>query len=311
MAQTLDHDSTTGSNHLRSRFKELKDCKNQLLGRLKEISERISLLISQIKEKKFKRNALTDQVKVQKEQRSALSKEIRDKIEVVKRVQTKSPPLLAPSKDSRRESPQRLKARMDELNRRIETEALPFDKEQALMKQIKEIKVVYDKAVKESAGRQDSIKLSREINDLKAKADASHEAVQTQAKESQAIHEEILKMSIEVEALKKEESFVKESFNAAKSELDKISAKLDGIRSKARHADSEHKESSHREHEEHTKKRLTRRIEEVHEKMRRKGKLTTEDLIILQGEEVPLGEGPNEEEHIEGSAKGEPIDTSK
>ena len=310
MTQAIDHDSTTDSNHLRSRFKELKDCKNQFLGRLEEISKRIRLLISQIKEKKSNRNALTDQVKVQKEQRSALSKEIRDKIEVVKKVQTKIPPLYASSKDDRRESPQRLKARMDELNRRIETEALPFDKEQALMKQIKEIKVVYDKAVKESAGRQDSIKLSREINELKAKADASHELVQRQAKESQAIHEEILKMSMGVEALKKEESSVKGSFNAAKSELDKISAKLDSIRSKARQTGSEQKERSHREYEEHTKKRLIQRIESVHEKIKKGGKLTTEDLIILQGEEGPIEEGLMGKEQNEGAVKGDPNGTS-
>lgn len=282
MTQAKEHESRNGSNDLQSRFKELKDRQTTLRSRLKELSKVISSSISLIKDLKKKRNALTDGVKAHKDLRSNLSGQIREKIELVKVLKAKAP---LPSKDPGERSPGWLKARMDELNLRIETEALAFEKEQQLMKQIKEFKVAYEKAVKESQSRRDFLNLSREINEIKAQADRSHNLVQEQARQSQIVHQEIVELSKKVDAYKGEEAQVKHSFIEVKGELEAVSKQLANLRSITQHQEADYNERNKRQDEDRTKKLLGMRIAKVNEKLKTGQKLTTEDLIVLQGEE--------------------------
>lgn len=282
MTQAKEHESRTDSNDLQSRFKELKGRQTTLRSRLKELSGLISSSISLIKDLKKKRNALTDSVKTHKDLRSNLSHQIREKIELVKAWKATSP---LPSKDQREKNPSWLKVRMDELNLRIEIEALAFEKEKQLMKQIKEFKVAYEKAVKESKASRDIANLSREINEIKAQADRSHNLVQEQARQSQIVHEEIIVLSKKVDTFKREEAQVKRSFIEVKGELDTVSKHLSQLRSITLYQEADHNERVKRQDEDRTKKILSQRIAKVNEKLKSGQKLTTEDLIVLQGEE--------------------------
>jgi len=272
---------------LRSHLKELRDQVNSLFNQRDAVSKKIRALISQIKAKKTERNLLTDEVKARKVVRSALSEEIREKIDVIKGLKEKMGPRpVQPS--GPRESPSRLRARIEEINRLIETEAPSFEKEQKLMKEIKEIKRKLDESVKADAGSSEVRALSKEIDDLKVKADAAHEELQVKAKGSQSLHEQILVWSKEVDELKKEESSLQESFLAKKKEYDDLASKLGVLTEEQQGRDRSSHDRQAKEEAARQKNRISKKIQDVEDKMKRGEKLNTEDILILQGNEMDL-----------------------
>jgi len=269
-----------------SRLRELNAQKESLFSQRNAVSQKIRSLIGQIKTKKSERNLLTDSVKAQKDDRAKLSKEIRDKIDVIKALKEKLPKQ-APSQVFKgpRESPGRIRAQIEELNRKIETEAPSFEKEQKFMKMIKELKRQLDETEKRDEGSSEVRALSKEIDALKAKADSAHDEVQEKAKQSQALHEQILVWSKEVDELKKQEESLQSQFLTTKKEHDDLAVKLGEMRVEREHKVRDNQQRQEAQEQARQKKRLSQRIEEVQEKIKKGEKLTTEDLIILQGSE--------------------------
>lgn len=287
MAQEQETDAPIAQDKdERSRLREFNAQKESLFSQRNAVSQKIRALIGQIKTKKSERNLLTDSVKAQKDDRAKLSKEIRDKIDVIKALKEKLPKP-APSQVHKgpRESPGRIRAQIEELNRKIETEAPSFEKEQKFMKMIKELKRQLDETEKRDEGSSEVRALSKEIDALKVKADSAHDEVQEKARQSQTLHEQILAWSKEVDELKKQEESLQSQFLTAKKEHDELAIKLGEM-----HAEREHKARDNQQRQEvqeqaRQKKRLSQRIEEVQEKIKKGEKLTTEDLIVLQGSE--------------------------
>ncbi|MEK6960673.1 MAG: hypothetical protein AABX47_05845 [Nanoarchaeota archaeon] len=269
-----------------SHLRELNAQKESLFSQRNAVSQKIRALIGQIKAKKSDRNLLTDSVKAQKEDRAKLSKEIRDKIDVIKALKEKLPKQApSPAFKGPRESPGRLRAQIEELNRKIETEAPSFEKEQKFMKMIKELKRQLDETEKRDEGSSEVRALSKEIDALKAKADSAHDEVQEKAKQSQALHEQILVWSKEVDELKKQEESLQSQFLTSKKEHDDLAVKLGEMRVEREHKARDGQQRQEAQEQARQKKRLSQRIEEVQEKIKKGEKLTTEDLIILQGSE--------------------------
>ena len=136
-------------NNLKSLKKDISELKNQLneldkekeswFKKKEESSKKISALISQVKTAKKERDKLTNSVKEDKKARDKLNNEIKSNITDIKEINKK--------KDSAKGksfgNPNALKREIEKLELFMEIEAITFDKEKKLMKQLKEMKKEY------------------------------------------------------------------------------------------------------------------------------------------------------------------------
>ena len=271
------------ASKLRNALNELDKEKESWFRKKEEISSRIRAGIQKIKENKVKRDALTSEVKELKLKRDSFNKEIKpksDELESLKKEQDE-----ASKKLDVRESPSRLRQQMEKLEFKIETDTVSFEKEKELMKKIKTLKKDYDKL----SILQESNKNVREALDavrkLRRESNEIHKSIQEKAKESQVLHEEILKISAEIDKFKAEEEDAFRKFSGLRKQLHEASSHLndkfklmDEVKSKLDKIQLDKRDIRKREEESFLKSKE----EEVNEKIRKKQKLTTEDLLVFQ-----------------------------
>ena len=130
------------------------ECESVVIDRAKEIikaiesyeaySKEISQLIKELKTLKDKRNQLTAKVKESKKERENYNELIKQKIEEVKKLRIEKNNVA--KKYHITEDPMKIKATIEQLEAKIETNVMSFEKEQSLMKKIKELKKKYKEA---------------------------------------------------------------------------------------------------------------------------------------------------------------------
>ena len=247
------------------------------------MSSQIRENIKKIRENKDKRDALTKDVKELKPKRDTINNEISLKLKELdnlKREKTsiaKSLGIVEP--------PPRIKQAMEKLEFKIETEPMSFEKEQSVMKKIKKLKKLYDESsiLEESnKGIHSSVYV---IKSMRREANQYHGAIQDKAGQSQTLHEEIIKISAEVDKLKAEEeeafqkfSEFKKKFNEVNTQLKEKLKDLNDVKSTLDKISSDRKERIKAEQE----SILKSKEEEVNQKIKRGEKLTTEDLLVFQ-----------------------------
>jgi uncharacterized coiled-coil DUF342 family protein len=269
-------------SNLRRRLSEINNEKEALFTQRQDIGRQISNLIKDVKGVRSERDTLTGVVRLSKDEREKLNEQIRVKIEEVKKLKD------AEGTPRAQEDPRRIKREIERLEFKIETDVMSFEKEKQLMKVIKEMKKTLAEADKAFTGVRKIRELSHEIDDLKAIANSAHAKVQEGAKESQAKHEALVQTSKQIDELKaKEEEFNKQItekkalMTPIAAELDAKNAALQDLRAKMGFAREEDKKVT----AEKRKKKLSELQAEVTDKMKRGDKLTTEDLLIMQGQE--------------------------
>jgi phosphoserine phosphatase len=268
---------------LRTSLKQISDHKEQLFSQRNALGKQISTSIREIKELRRDRDALTSEVKTAKAERDVLAKQIKEKIDAFKKVSTVKKEVK--SKPGVPQNPGALKQQIERLQYQIETDAPSFDKEQKIMKIIRDLEKKLKEVKKVSGMWEDTRGLSKEIDTLKDKADALHAIIQEKAKSSQQKHEKLMSLSKKVDEMKKQEAEMNKQIEVKKAELadkakplDEKSAKLNELHKGLGEEDKE--ENIKNEHQK--KKKLSDLQQEVQQKLKKGGKLTTQDLIIMQ-----------------------------
>ena len=248
-----------------------------------DCSKKIKELIQKIKEDKVKRDSLTQEVKEQKRKRDDSNRQIGERLEKFKSIKEDKSSLAKALK--LRESPSRINDLIEKLEFSIETDALSFDKEQALMKKIKELKRIYSDS-------RDVLEMDKKARDIfesvkktKKGANELHESIQDKAKQSQTLHEGILKISGEIDKLKadEEEAFkkfseFKQKFTEANIQLKEKLKSMNEVKGRLDMIFADKKEKRKNEID----LMLKAKEEEVNMKIRLGKKLTTEDLLVFQ-----------------------------
>ena len=265
-------------NALKNKLNEIDKEKESWFGKKEGCSKKIRGLIISVREKRGKRDKLTKKVRDDKEKRNALNEKIKNSISEIKRLNQEKNSLI--KKHGFKEDPFRIKGEIDRLELKIETEAMPFDKEKKITKQVKELKRRFDESkilgdILEKGGS-----LGKEAYNLKSEAEILHESIQENAKQSQAIHEGIIADSGEIDKLKlsEEESFskfleLKKSFSEINSVLKEKLGEYSSLSSEMQKMRDENEEKLIRDKEEF-----------IREKIKKGQKLTTEDLWIFQNQ---------------------------
>ncbi len=246
----------------------------------REIGEKIGVLVGSKKE----RNALTGEVRELKKERDRLNKEIREKVGEIKKMNEEHKDILG--KFDRKSNPAYLQRQIEQLEYKLETQPMGFEAEQRLTKKIKDLKKQYA-GVKDKAGALVEIReRSKEIDRLKKEANRLHRQVQEHAQASQERHEELLGESQEVDELKKREEECYKAFLAEKERYTEINNQLKGKLAELQTVkDSLNKQNVKLKEDQKQEeiKTLKERAKEAEQKVKKKGKLTTEDLLALQG----------------------------
>jgi uncharacterized coiled-coil DUF342 family protein len=275
---------------LKEKLNSLNTEKEAWFSKKGEISESIKKNIVLIKELKDKRNECTNKVKELKKERDILNSEITSNIKKIVSEKKTTAPEKEVSRDSRdsrdrKNSPSKLKAEIEKIEYTLQTQPMGFDKEQKLRKEMKSMKKEFDE-IKNKHKVSDELRLvSSQTNALKKKANAIHKDIQKYAKESQDSHELLIVKSNEVDELKKKEEEAYNKFLELKTEFTKLSNEMQN-KSKSFHEnkqkiDNTNYAAAKKKHQE-DEQTMKEKTKEVEEKISKRKKLTTEDLLVMQ-----------------------------
>lgn len=274
------------ATELQQELDRLNEQKERAFTRKQELGSKIQEKIHQISEYRQQRNNLTKQVRELKKERDALNAQITAKISEIKDEMPKRKRPLPKDEKGRPLSPRRLQGQIQQLEEKLETVPMNFDAEQKLTKKIKDIKKQLGEAEGSLGLSGELAGKSREIDELKEEANALHAKVTDLAKESQQYHEKMLALSTEIDELKGLEDEAYQEFVKCKQAYLEKAGDVKEVRQEA-HKERSAKRARHRaeqqKKEEEDKKTLQERAKEAQEKIVKGKKLTTEDLLALQG----------------------------
>lgn len=260
---------------LKHKLDELNEQKEAWFSKKAEIGVQIKEKIGYIKDLKKERNVLTNEVRDLKKKRNNLNKQISDKIKDIVGVER-------PTLKGKKVSGSRLKKEIESLEFKLETTPMKLEAEQRLMKRLKELKK--DLKVFEESKEQSSAykKVSKETDTLKEDANKMHEDLQVKAQRSQDLHEELVKESKFVDDLKVQEDEAYKKFLEFKKEFTELNNQLKDkfktIKAVTTKAKSDKKAAIKKQND----KVIEEKAKDVEEKISKKKKLTTEDLLIMQ-----------------------------
>ena len=269
-------------NSLRRDLNKADNDKELWYSKKEEISGSINKRISAIRQDREKRDALKKKVRELKEKRAKLNDDLRKRISELVELKKQSADLMKKSKIT---DPIRIKTAIDSIESKLETEVMSFEKEKELSKKLKLLK----KSLTEASGLMEMLdktkKLNVEISNAKREGNAAHREIQDLAKESQALHETIIFESKNIEELrpKEEEAFSKfVEFKKVFSEKNRF------LKEKLESMGKIRTEINKFQLEEDEKRRLQEAMlikskdQEMEEKIKSGGKLTTEDFLVFQ-----------------------------
>lgn len=249
-----------------------------------EVGSKIAEKIRLVNESKKERNELTQQVRDLKKRRDELNSQINERVQEIKKLTDGKPLPKRSRKDP--EGPQSLKKKIEQLEFKMETQPMGFDAEQKINKEIRDLKKQYNEKMKAFDGLEDVMVKSREIDALKKEANELHAKVTKLATDSQKRHESLINQSKEIEDLKKEEEQLYNDFLEHKKVFAELNTKLRnqlGIADEVKDVVRKERQTSKKAKEAEDQKTLKERANEAEQKLKKKQKLTTEDLLAMQG----------------------------
>jgi len=276
-------DASQEVEKLKKELASIDKKKEASFAKKQEVGSKIAEKIRNVNEFKKARNELTKEVRELKKKRDTLNQEINEKVQEIKKLTDGKPLPRQKRKDP--ENPQFLKKKIEELEYKLETQPMGFEAEQKINKQIREYKKKVNEKMKASEGMENVLAKSKEIDNLKREANALHAKVTQLAVDSQKRHENLISESKEIEELKKEEEELYNSFMEYKKKYSEINTKLKNELGEKQEVTVVRKErqESRKQKAAEDKKTLKERAKEAESKVKKKQKLTTEDLLALQG----------------------------
>lgn len=273
---------------LRAEVQALRDELNKLDSTARQESKaryeqrgRIRELISQARAYKKERDFLTGKVKELKAKRLELNSKVSQKAAEVKKAQQE---IKSMGDAKTKENPAMLMKSMQRLEYKIETEVLSMDKEKQIMKEIKGLKSRLAESSKFSAIYSNLRKSTDELRHLKKEADEVHKSIQENASKSQELHNKMIEISTDIDNLKEEKSAEKteeKSDTSFREVNEKLKEKLMRLNELNKTLDHD-REMNIQESKKREIESLKEKHAEVSDKIKKRKKLTTEDILVFQ-----------------------------
>jgi uncharacterized coiled-coil DUF342 family protein len=286
-------DKRNAVNEVKKKLDEVHTLKEAAFSQRQQFSSEIRALIKKIKDLKVKRDGFTSEVRDLKQKRDTTHKEIQ-KTAPPKDAKAQAPtpkPVQQPtyssygSNQNFKSSPGYLKKQMEKIEVTIETGGVSFTKEKELMKKLKQLKKEYQQITIERQAQHAAREAAQKAYGLNKEAETYHHLVMHKASESQKMHKEILEIAKQIDELKLKEKEAFDKFLELKNQFNDINSQLkshlDETGSIKRKLDEKDKERS-KEKQHRQKLSLDEMRKAVMEKLRTGGKLTNDDLKVMQ-----------------------------
>ncbi len=249
----------------------------------KEVSARIALKINQLRSSKSKVVNITKEVKTLKGEKGVFSDEIRKVSDGIRKL--KQDYRDACDKHGIKDNPSETKKKIDKLEFTLETSALGFEQEKRLNKEIKRLKKIYSQ-ISEVAKIWDVVReKEKQISALKNQRNGTQSKLNTDSSQRHDLSEGFISNSQEVMDMKKQEDEYYANFLKLKDEFKKKNDDLKDLLNKKgdmlntlQDNNVVLKEQAIKAEKEFMKEKSA----EVKEKIKKKEKLTTEDLLVFQ-----------------------------
>ncbi|MBI3036880.1 hypothetical protein HYY73_03980 [Candidatus Woesearchaeota archaeon] len=272
------------ARELKSKLSALGSSRSSLIRQLREVNPKFRVVLAKLRELRAGRDRETAFVKELKAKRQEANDAVRAiGPEVKKTLDAKEAALgsLSSAKGAGRKSAGQLYSEMEALEMRIITEAMPFSREQELMKVIKEKRKQLE-AVKAFS---DAMKSHRELfskfSGLRKQSYSYHTELQEHAAESQKFHEEMIKLIPKLKELRQRKKSLLEQLGNVKGEYAASNSSL----GRTLHELSEMREKIDAAAAERRKAEIEQKESFLTEKLKSGKKLTARDLMMLRDSE--------------------------
>ncbi len=277
--RNLEKEFQVAKNALHTLGKEKEESFNQM----RTFSTQLKSLNQKLDSLKSERDELSQKVRVAKQERSDLNKKVKDSSTLLKSARDSAPVSYTRERpgrfDKKEKSPSQMKKEIEDLETKLETEAMAFSKEKEIKKTIKVIKNELSKLTVVQKTQELAKTVGKEFNTVRKAAEVSHQKVQEFAGASQDRHkamQDVLAQIKEQRKLRdpkgKEYALKKTAWETQKKTCDDLAEQL-----------KELKDGLGMQSQKAMKQQVKDKVKEVEEKLKRGGKLTTEDFLAMQG----------------------------
>lgn len=289
---------------LKEKRKELSALRTQLKTIYEQKEEQYKLLngfrassksfLDQIKVLKGERDELTGKVRELKQQRdsfntisrekSALNDEAsKKKKELAEKLSKNSNSLQFSKSNFSRGKPEpthpgEIKSLINKMEHRLETEVMPFPKEEQLRKQVKELQAKLKKMSELNAAWKASNATAADAADVRRKAQEMHQHVQKTADSSQLKHQQINSLYEQLKELREKEKPTTTQYLEFKNQSEQIKAKMQELQSRIHELSKLFDEDQKK----NFKDKIKEKTAEVSEKIKKKEKLKMDDILAFQ-----------------------------
>jgi len=253
-------------------FKKKKDIASSIrekINGLRSSKSKVTNLDKEVNELKSKKNVVSDKIVKLISEVKELKKKYADEC----------------SKKGITEKPYQIKSAIKKLEYTLETSALGFEQEKKLMRQIKKLKKTLAQMSEANKIWEVISKKEKEIDLLKNKKHGTLNKLKEDSTQKYDVSESFISNSQEIMGLRKEESTYYDNFLQAKQEFKVKSDELKDLLSKKDEISSKLKENNIEMKDEVVKAEkelIKEKSAEVDQKLKKREKLTTEDLLIFQ-----------------------------
>jgi len=277
-------------NNLKSSIKSKKQELNKLnsqkegwFKKKKDVSINIGTKISELRKSKSKVTTLNNEVKELKSEKNEVDEKISSLIGEVKKL--KQDYNAACDRHGIKDSPSFIKKKIDKLEFTLETSALGFEQEKRLNNEIKKLKKIYLDMADVSKIWNIVRAKEKEIRALKNQKSGTLNRLRKDNSQKYNVNEDFINNSQEIMDMRKLESEYYDNFSKLK---DQFKVKNDELKDLLNQRDEILKtlEANKVETNELVKKAeseiIKEKSKEVNDKLKKKEKLTTEDLLVFQ-----------------------------
>ena len=286
-----------GKNGLFTRLNELKKEINNLRDSLNKINREkefwfhkkeslkkdISKFVGEIKNIKHSKDSANVEIKKLRDSRDSYNKNVRELITKIKTLNKNKIDFI--KKNKVKEYPENIKKKIDELEFKIETEALSTDKEKSVMKKIKYLRKIYEQNIELKNIIDEISKVDKEIKNSRSKSDEAHKKIKNLIDVSDPGYVKFKEHSNKINNLRKEQQDAFDKFISLKNEFLKANNEIEAKLKESGEINKQLNEINSQNKIEREKRKdleLNKREKLVEEKLLTKKKLTKDDLISLQ-----------------------------
>ncbi len=253
-------------------FHKNQELRRQIISTINEFRQIKNEVVSSQKEK--------DELKKQRDELNSKGRELithakqhnQERIKLVK-------------KQGVRINPEAIRAKIAQIQTKIETEAIKFTEEKKLMLVIKDLKKKIEEAAVVKKAIQESREVSKDIDKTREQADSFHQQLYLKAGVDKEKYKKLKELSKQIKNLKKEQEMHITEYMTLKKEFAEKNEQLKGKLQHIAPLMKEHvlvREQRNMARQQDQVRKIAALEMAVEEKLRTKKKLTNEDLLVFQ-----------------------------